>query len=431
VSAPNPADVLRSRQYVGLLIFAAVLGVPISAVAYGFLVLVHYLQRWVYDDLPHGLGWTQAPAWWPIPVLAIAGLAVGAIIRYLPGGGGHRPAHGFTSERVGANALPGVFLAAVVGLGLGTVLGPEAPLIALGGGLALWAVQAVRRDIPERTAAVVAAAGTFAAISTLLGSPIVGAFLLMEMASIGGPMLAVVLIPGLLASGIGSLVFIGLGRWTGLGPLSLEVPDLPAIGSPDASEFVWAVLIGLAVVPVGWGIRWLGLTLENVVQRSILVWTTGAGVVIALLAVGFHAATGQSINGVLFSGQDSLAPLLTGAGTWTAGALVLVFLCKGLAYSVALGSFRGGPIFPAIFLGAALGLACSHLPGLNYIAGAAMGIGAMCAVMLKFPLTSVLLPSLLLGTDGVEAMPMVIVAVVVAYVVSARLPEPANRSDSR
>jgi H+/Cl- antiporter ClcA len=426
VTAPNPVDVLRSRQYIGLLLFAAILGVPISAVAYGFLVLVHYLQRWVYADLPHGLGWSSAPAWWPVPVLAVAGLAVGAIIRFLPGGGGHRPAHGFSSEHIAPRGLPGVFLAAVIGLGLGTVLGPEAPLIALGGGLALWAAQSVRHDLNERSAAVVAAAGTFAAISTLLGSPIVGAFLLMEMVSIGGPMLAVVLIPGLLASGVGSLVFIGLGRWTGLGPLSLEVPDLPAINSPQPSEFIWAIVIGLAVVPAGWGIRWLGLTVERVVQRSILVWTTAAGVVIALLAVGFEAATGRGVDSVLFSGQDGIAPLLTDAQTWSAGALVLVLAAKGLGYAVALGSFRGGPIFPAIYLGAALGLAASHLPGLNYIAGAAMGIAAMCVVMLKFPLTSVLLPSLLLGADGVSTMPLVIVAVVVAYVLSARLPEPRS-----
>jgi hypothetical protein len=50
-----------------------------------------------------------------------------------------------------------------------------------------------------------------------------------------------------------------------------------------------------------------------------------------------------------------------------------------------------------------------------------MGIGAMCAVMLTLPLTSVLLATLLLGTDGFAVMPLAIVAVVVVNVVSARL----------
>jgi H+/Cl- antiporter ClcA len=61
------------------------------------------------------------------------------------------------------------------------------------------------------------------------------------------------------------------------------------------------------------------------------------------------------------------------------------------------------------------------------IAGAAMGIGAMMAAMLGLPLTSVLVVSLFLEADGLTLMPLVIVAVVVSYVVSARLP-PASGS---
>ncbi len=71
-------------------------------------------------------------------------------------------------------------------------------------------------------------------------------------------------------------------------------------------------------------------------------------------------------------------------------------------------------------------MALSHLPGLPLIYGVAMGIGAMCAVMLRLPMTSVLLATLLLSSDGLEVMPLAIVAVVVAYVASARLaPAPA------
>jgi chloride channel protein, CIC family len=55
-----------------------------------------------------------------------------------------------------------------------------------------------------------------------------------------------------------------------------------------------------------------------------------------------------------------------------------------------------------------------------------MGIGAMSVAMLKLPLTSVLLATLLLGSDGLAVMPLVIVAVAVASVASARLtPAPA------
>ena len=124
---------------------------------------------------------------------------------------------------------------------------------------------------------------------------------------------------------------------------------------------------------------------------------------------------------MLFSGQDTLPSLIDQAGTWTVGALVLLVACKGLAYALSLSGFRGGPIFPGMFIGAAGGIALSHLPGLPMIAGAAMGIGAMTVAMLGLPLTSVLITSLFLQADAVTLMPLVIVAVVVSYVASARL----------
>src|SRR5215831_15539127 len=52
---PDPAAMLRSRAYLGLLVVAAVLGVPISAAAFGFLALVSYLQEELFTHLPHGL----------------------------------------------------------------------------------------------------------------------------------------------------------------------------------------------------------------------------------------------------------------------------------------------------------------------------------------------------------------------------------------
>ena len=96
--------------------------------------------------------------------------------------------------------------------------------------------------------------------------------------------------------------------------------------------------------------------------------------------------------------------------------------CKSVAYGLSLSSFRGGPIFPAMFIGGAIGVAASHLPGLSLVPSVAMGIGAMATVMLKLPMTSTLLPTLLLSSDGLSVAPLVIVAVVVTYVASAWLP---------
>src|SRR5690348_8439820 len=425
----DPLALLRSKSYLALLVLAAIIGVPVSAAAYFFLALVSKLQGWIFTDLPKGLGFHSEPLWWPVPPLLLAGLLVAVAIRYLPGKGGHSPADGFKAGE-GPPApveLPGILLAALATLGLGVVLGPEAPMIALGGGLGVLAVRLVKRDAPPRTATVVAAAGSFAAISTLLGSPLLGAFLLMEASGLGGAMLELVLVPGLLAAGVGSLVFIGLDAWTGLGTFSLAIPGLPHVGSPTGVEFLWAVAIGVMAAPLGSGIRWLGLFLRPHVERRMLLVTPVAGLAVAGLAIAFAAGTGKGSSEVLFSGQSALGPLITHSAGYTVGALLLLLACKALAYGTSLSSFRGGPIFPAMFIGAAGGMVLSHLPGLPLVAGVAMGIGAMSATMLRLPLTSVLLATLLLASDGLQVIPLAIVSVVVAYVVSIRLtPAPAG-----
>ena len=88
--------------------------------------------------------------------------------------------------------------------------------------------------------------GSFAAISTLFGTPLAGAFLLLEASSVGGMVATAALLPGLLGAGVGALVFTGLDSLTGFGTFSLAVPDLPAAGTPTLAEFGWAVVIGLA-----------------------------------------------------------------------------------------------------------------------------------------------------------------------------------------
>jgi H+/Cl- antiporter ClcA len=423
--APDPEAVLRSRSYGALLVLAAVIGAPVSAVAFGFLALVSKLQGWVFASLPHGLGFRQEPLWWPIPPLVLAGVLTALAIRYLPGTGGHSPANRFKASGAPRPVeLPGVIVAALATLSLGAVLGPEAPLIAVGGGLGVCAVRLLRRGAPARTSAVVAAAGSFAAISTLLGSPLIGAFLLMEASGLGGGMLEVVLVPGLVAAGVGSLMFIGLGSWTGLGTFSLAIGHLPAFKDPDAAEFGWALAIGVLAALLGTGIRWLALFLRPHVERRMLLLTPVAGLAVAGLAIAFAAGTGKGSSEVLFSGQVALGPLVTSGASYTVAALALLVACKALAYSASMSAFRGGPVFPALFVGAAGGMLMSHLPGLPLVAGVAMGIGAMSAVMLQLPLTSVLLATLLLGSDGLAVMPLAIIAVVVAYVGSSQLTPP-------
>lgn len=430
--APDPVAVIRSRGYLRLLVLAGLIGVPVSAIAYGFLALVDWLQGYLFTELPVLLGFDSAPIWWPLPLLALSGFLVALCIRYLPGNSGHSPSEGFKTGGVPNPVdLPGVGLAALATLALGAVLGPEAPLIALGGGLGALAILLIKKDSPPTAVAVIASAGSFAAISTLLGSPLLGAFLLMEASGLAGAMLGIGLLPGLLAAGIGSLVFVGLDSWTGLGTFSLAIPDLPAFSTPTLAMFGWALLLGAACPLLAWGIRAVALLLRPAVHAHRLVVTPALGVGVAALAIGYALVTGQDASQVLFSGQSALPALIGDGSAWPVGVLALLVACKALAYALSLSAFRGGPVFPAMFLGAAVGVAASHLPGMALVPAVGIGIGAMSVSMLRLPLTSVLLATVLLTSDALAVMPLVIVAVVVGHVVTGRLPEPPGRRWSR
>ena len=323
----DPLALLRSRSYLALLVLAAIIGVPVSAAAYFFLALVSKLQGWIFTNLPKDVGFHGEPLWWPIPPLVLAGVLVSLTIRYLPGKGGHSPADGF---KVGGGPpstieLPGIVLAAFATLSLGVVLGPEGPLVALGGGLGALAVRLVKRDTPARTQAVAAAAGSFAAISTLLGSPLTGAFLLMEATGLGGAMLELVLVPGLLAAGVGSLIFIGLNAWTGLGTFSLAIPGLPHVGAPTAAGFLWALAIGVIAVPFGSGIRWLALFLRPHVERRMLLVTPVVGLAVAGLRSRLQRAPERAPLRCCFPGSP-----LSGRSFSTAPAIPSRRCCSSL-----------------------------------------------------------------------------------------------------
>src|SRR4029077_15019234 len=143
--------------------------------------------------------------------------------------------------------------------------------------------------------------------------------------------------------------------------------------------------IGLVAAVLGTAVRRSALYLQPIVERHTMSLTPVVGLAVAGSAIVFTEATGRSSSFVLFSGQDQLPQLIQTADQWSFWALILLCACKGLAYSASLSCFRGGPVFPGMFIGPAGGIALSQAPGLPMIAGAAMGIGAMTVAMLGLP----------------------------------------------
>jgi len=419
-ASPSPG----TRQILALLLLAAAVGLVVSLASWCFLQLVHYIPQWVYEDLPDALGYDDgAPLWWYLPACALAGLVVAFAIVRLPGRGGHVPAEGLNPAPTQPIELPGVMLAAVATLGLGLVLGPEAPLLALGGGLGILAIRLVRRDAPDELTTVMAAAGGFAAMSFIFESPLIAAVILIEAIGIGGPRLTMVLLPGMLAAGIGSLMSVGLGSWTGLDTsnYALGTLPLPVFDRPDVADFAYTIPFAAAVAVAIFVIMWLARELHRRIDSREFVLLPLAGLAVAGLAIAFDAVTDHSVNDVLFSGEVALPGLVSGAGTWSASALALVLAFKGLAWSISLASFRGGPVFPSLFLGAAGGLLASHLPGFEQTPAVVVGMGAAVVSILGLPLSAVVLATLLSANSGAGATPLVIVGVVVAYLVTRAL----------
>jgi H+/Cl- antiporter ClcA len=405
-------------RYLRLVLLGAAVGIPAALAAALFLALVHYVQHWVWTDLPDALG-ESGPPWYLVLGLPVAGAAIVLAARMLlPGDGGHAPLEGLSVRPTPLAHGPGVLLAALGSLCFGAVLGPEAPVIALGTLVAFAVTKPARPG--EREVGVLGMAGAFAAVSALFGGPLVGGVMMVE-AGVGlGAALLPTLLPGFVAAALGYLVFVGFGDWGGLETPGLAVPDLPLYEGTHLLDLLVAVAVGvataLAIALVGrLAARIAGDGSRRLGTAGFLLGGALAVGLVALLADGLGATS----EDVLFSGQASI-PALIGEDATT---VVLVLLAaKALAYAVSLAcGFRGGPIFPAAFLG--IGLATLPViwfdvsPTFAVAAGAAAGLAAQSRLLL----TSMLFAALLVGTQGVDAVPAAVLAAAAAWLTVSAL----------
>jgi len=418
----------RALRYLRTLVFAALLGIPVAFAAVLFQTVLHDATHLVWDVVPGRLDWSEPPWWYVILVPGIAGVLVASAIR-LPGHGGHSPLEGLSAGTVRTIELPSILLAALATLSLGLVLGPEAPLIALGAGLGALAIRLVRLD--ETEAQLLTLAGAFAAIAALFGSPLVAAFLLYEVAAAGGALPAAALgralLPGFVAAGTGALIFTGVGDWPGLHQTALALPPLPAYETTRISDLAWCLLLSVVVAFVVVAVRHGAHAVATRASARPDATLVAAGLLVGATAVGFRALADRPVDLVLFSGQLEL-PAVVAEGS--VGVLALLVVAKGLAYALSLGAgFRGGPIFPAIAIGVALGvLGADLLPGLELTPAVAAGIAAGTAAVARWPFTAVLLASLLVGSSAADVGPIAILAAAAAWVVASALPNPEDRA---
>jgi H+/Cl- antiporter ClcA len=413
-----PIEQPTPREYLHAILLSAAVGIPAALVAALFLGAVHYLEDWLWVDLPDALG-DSSPPWYLIIGLPVVGGAIVAAARlWLPGDGGHEPIEGLSMAPTPVSHAPGIAIAALATLSFGLVLGPEAPVVALGGATAVFLTSFIR--LGEHQRMLITLAGSFAAISALFGGPLVGGVLIMESAIGLGAQAIPALLPGFVAAAIGYLIFIGFGDWGGLEAPGLVVPALPLYDGVELGDLLIAVAVGVVT----------SIVIVPLKRAAIVVRALGKarfGIPVFLLAGGFAVGLvaltadglGADSQDVLFSGQASIPALL--AETSTAVVLVLL-VAKAIAYVISLASgFRGGPIFPAIFIG--IGIATFPVLWLDMspTVALAMGAAAGMAAQSRLLLASMLLAAILVGAQGADAVPAAVLAAAAAWLGSTAL----------
>lgn len=385
-----------------VVVLATVVGIVAAAAATAFSTLAHEAEHAVWTTIPAWWGATSPPWWWVLAIPALGGVAVWAAIR-LPGHGGHHPLDGLAFDATLRN-LPSIVLASLAALACGAVIGPEAPLLALGSALGL----SMARRAPASAGRLLVLCGAASALGVVLGNPIVVALLLLEAAFLRAPRPGETpparpllgLLPVLVALGAGYLVRIGVDDWPGVSIAELStgpIPDYPIVQGID-------LLVGVGVAVATCAALVTALRCAEAVRvvaraRPLPLFVAG-GLAIGGLALLVRGTTPLGVDVLLFSGQSAMADL---TAITVGGTLAVLLLAKAAAYAVSLGvGFRGGTIFPAVFVGMGVGVLGSVVvPGTSLSALAACGIAAGVAVVLGMPATAALLALLLCASAGV------------------------------
>jgi len=420
MSAPATMETPSSKDMKRLLGLAVVVGIVAAIGATAFLWLVHELQTLVFASLPDAMGYASAPWWWAA-ILLLIGASLVAIAQRLPGHTGGGPLTGFHFDNP-LRIVPSILVAATASLVFGIALGPEAPLIVLGSALGLILLSRSNNAQAKQAGAFL---GGTAAIGAVFGNPFITAFMILEFAAIGLAPGALV-VPVLVALGASYLVQVGIWGIPGVGTHSLGVPGMPAYSHIAIGDLAAAVAVAIVAGIVTLVAREGGLRFGRIAERRpVPALFLGALITAGALTIAMLGFDIQ-IDQILFSGEYGMATLVTETSVITVLA-ILIF--KAIAYSVALGSgFRGGPIFPAAFLGVAAAVGGALLfPDVSVSALAAAGIAAAAAAMIKLPATSALLGALLIGGTGGAIAPFAIVGAVIGL--GIRLA--ADRRDAR
>lgn len=333
----------RARTMLLLSIPAILIGIASSLVLIVAMKIAAILQSILWSDLPAHVGIAADSPLWIIAILTLTGIAVGLVVRFSPGHGGPDPA---TESLIGApiatNALPGLLAALILGLAGGVSLGPEHPIMVVNIALAVALGSRLFPRVSSLDWTILAASGT---IGALFGTPVAAALIFSQTlnSSSDVPLWDRLFAP-LLAAASGALT-------TGIffhPNFTLPIPHYPHLRIVD---IISGAIVTLIAIAVGMVAVWCLPRLHALIHRlknPVLMLGIGGFLLGILGVIGGHIT--------LFKGLDEMQQL---ASSQTLGAtdflLIAVVKLAALVLASACG-FRGGRIFPAVFVGVSLGL---------------------------------------------------------------------------
>lgn len=406
-----PEQPLSLRRLAVMGVPALVIGVLSAVVLWLLDTVAEHLEHLVWSDLPGSLGLDPDSGLFTFTILTLTGLAVGLVVWLAPGHGGRDSATvELLAPLVKLRALPGIAVAIVLGLAGGVSLGPESPIIAINTVIAVSLLTRFAPRFPAELGMLVTAAGT---IGAMFGTPVAAALVftgIVAAARTGGVLWDRMFLP-LTAAGAGAFTMSVLGG-------GAMVIDLPDYGAPQPLDLLTASVV--AVGAAGFAI--LGILLFPHVHRLFhalkhpVIYITLGGAVLGVLGV-----IGGPIT--LFKGLHQMGELVAGRDGFDAAQLVLISLVKLLALVIAASAgFRGGRIFPAVFVGVAVGL-LGHLliPALPVGLAVAAGVLGLTLAVARDGWLALFMAVAVTG--DVTALPMLCIVVLPTWLLVRSAPE--------
>lgn len=333
----------RARTMLLLSTPALIIGIASSLVLIGVMKVASVLQQFLWERLPISIGIAQDSPLWIIGMLTLTGLMVGLVIRYSLGHAGPDPAcEPLIGMPVPTSAIPGLLAALILGLAGGVSLGPEHPIMTVNIALAVAIGSRMFPRIAKLDWTILASAGT---IGALFGTPVAAALVFSQTLNSSNdvPLWDRLFAP-LMAAAAGSLT-------TSLffhPHFSLPIAHYTQMHLIDilSGAVVAAIAIAAGMVAV-----WCLPRLHHLMHRlkhPVLILGVG-GFILGILGVIGGPLT-------LFKGLDEMQQMAFSQTLGTADYLLLAVIKLAALVVAAASGFRGGRIFPAVFVGVALGL---------------------------------------------------------------------------